>query len=160
MQLLGLGGLAACGDGGDPRCEPTSADVTGPFYESGAPSRTALASADEPGERLVIRGTVRGPDCASPLEGVLLDLWQADGGGNYHSADEDYRLRATLMTDAEPGIEMLTNSTGILAYNNIFTDLATIDAAIVADIMAAFENYYVEVGPESGALIGTPSVDD
>jgi|TARA_Y100000310_G_scaffold273098_1_gene288392 hypothetical protein len=71
------------------------------------------------------------------------------------------RIRGcTLMTDAEPGIELVTGTTGILQNNHIFTDLATIDAAVVADTMAAFENYYVEVGPESGALIGTPSVDD
>jgi hypothetical protein len=66
----------------------------------------------------------------------------------------------TLMTDAEPGIEMLTNSTGILSGNHIFSNLATIDAAIVADIMANFDNLYVEVGPEAGAGIGTLSVDD
>lgn len=69
-------------------------------------------------------------------------------------------LRNILMTDAEPGIEMLTNSTGILAQNWIFSNLATIDAAIVADIMANFDNLYVEVGPEAGAGIGTLSIDD
>lgn len=66
----------------------------------------------------------------------------------------------TLMTDAEPGIEMLTNSTGILSNNHIFANLANIDDAIVADIMANFDNLYVEVGPEAGAGIGTLSIDD
>ena len=68
--------------------------------------------------------------------------------------------RNRLWTEAEPCIELLTGTTGILENNWCFTNLATIDAAIVADGCAAFENYYVEVAPESGALIGTPSVDD
>ena len=66
----------------------------------------------------------------------------------------------TLMTDAEPCIEMFTGTTGILQNNHCFTNLATIDAAIVADGCANFDNLYVEVAPEAGAGIGTLSVDD
>ena len=57
-------------------------------------------------------------------------------------------------------IEMLTGTTGILGNNWCFTNLATIDAAIVADGCANFDNLYVEVAPEAGAGIGTLSVDD
>jgi len=60
----------------------------------------------------------------------------------------------------EPGIELLTGTTGILRNNQIASNLATIDAAIVADAMMLFENYYCEAVTETGALIGTPSVDD
>ncbi|MEE8113328.1 MAG: hypothetical protein V3T23_03130 [Nitrososphaerales archaeon] len=71
------------------------------------------------------------------------------------------RIRDCLLTtDAEPGIELLTGTTGSIEYVNIFADLATIDAATVADGMAHFECYYVEVGNEAGTLIKTPSVDD
>jgi len=65
-----------------------------------------------------------------------------------------------LVSDNEPGIELLTGSTGVISDNYIFTDLATVAAAIVADGCAKFENYYVEVGNEAGALIGTPSAND
>jgi hypothetical protein len=63
-------------------------------------------------------------------------------------------------TDAEPGIELLTGTTGIIRDNVIFTDLATIDAAIVADGCACFRNDYCETGDEAGTLIKTESVDD
>lgn len=66
----------------------------------------------------------------------------------------------TLTTDAEPGIELLTGTTGVIRHNYCFGDLATIAASIVADACARFENYYVEVAPEAGVLIGTPSADD
>ncbi len=65
-----------------------------------------------------------------------------------------------LETDAEPCIEMLTGTVGIIGNNWCFTDLATIDAAIVADGCANFDNLYVEVAPEAGAGIGTLSIDD
>jgi hypothetical protein len=69
-------------------------------------------------------------------------------------------LRCILVADAEPGIELLTGTTGVLQRNMIMTDLATIAAAIVSDGCAKFDNQYVEVGGESGAVIGTASVND
>jgi hypothetical protein len=69
-----------------------------------------------------------------------------------------------LVTDAEPGIEVITGTTGVCQDNDIFTDLATIAAAITgnggASGMAQFRNEYVEVAPERGALVGTASIDD
>ena len=65
-----------------------------------------------------------------------------------------------LETDAEPCIEMLTGTVGVIGNNWCFTNLATIDAAIVADGCANFDNLYVEIAPEAGAGIGTLSVDD
>lgn len=66
----------------------------------------------------------------------------------------------TLTTDAEPGIELLTQTTGIVRNVAIFADLATIDAATVADLCAHFNVLYVEVGNEAGTLVKTESVDD
>lgn len=80
-------------------CLPTGSDIEGPFYEPGAPQRVQLASVDEPGERILIEGTVFEPDCQTPIEGALIDVWQADAEGNYHSG-ANYRLRAQIVTDA------------------------------------------------------------
>ncbi|MFP4599856.1 MAG: hypothetical protein ACLFVJ_16480 [Persicimonas sp.] len=88
-------------DAEDPVCEPTGSDVEGPFHEPGAPERTVLADADEAGERLVIEGTVYGPDCTTPVDGALLDVWHADADGNYHDAEADYRLRGQMMSDTD-----------------------------------------------------------
>lgn len=60
----------------------------------------------------------------------------------------------------EPGIELLTGTTGVISNNYIATNLATKAAAIVADGCWLFENYYSEVAPETGGLIGTASADD
>ena len=65
-----------------------------------------------------------------------------------------------LVTDAEPGIELLTGTTGVIRNVDIFADLATIAAATVADGMAHFRVRYVEAGNESDAVVKTASADD
>lgn len=62
--------------------------------------------------------------------------------------------------DTEPGVELLTGTTGMAAGNYIWTDLATKAAALVGDAMYWFENYYCEVANETGGIIGTASADD
>jgi len=70
----------------------------------------------------------------------------------------------TLVADAEPGIEVITGTTGVISDVDIFSDLATIAAAVTgnggASSMAQFRVRYVEVGPESDEVVGTPSLDD
>jgi len=65
-----------------------------------------------------------------------------------------------LQSDAEPGIEMLTGTTGIIYRNYIASDLATLAAAIDCDGAYLFENLNCEVVTETGGVIGTASVDD
>lgn len=50
-------------------CRPTASDILGPFYRFGAPFRARLAGPDEPGDRLVLTGTVFGSDCRTPSRG-------------------------------------------------------------------------------------------
>ena len=66
----------------------------------------------------------------------------------------------TITSDAEPGISMAAGATGVIRNVDIFTDLATIDAATVAAGMAHFNVRYCEVGDEAGTLVKTESVDD
>jgi hypothetical protein len=61
--------------------------------------------------------------------------------------------------NTEPVIELLTGTTGIVRNNYIVTNLATMLAAIAADTVMLFENYYNEDITGTGALIGTPSAD-
>lgn len=61
----------------------------------------------------------------------------------------------------EPGIELLTGTTGVIADNYIVCNLATMAASIVADTCFLFQNYYNEdVNPGTGGLIGTASAND
>jgi catechol 1,2-dioxygenase len=94
----GSGGADAGIDGEGTLCMPTGKDVRGPFHARGAPERNVLADEGEPGERLVIEGTVMNEDC-EPLAGVLLDVWHADHQGQYHEAGTEYRLRGQMLTD-------------------------------------------------------------
>jgi hypothetical protein len=72
--------------------------------------------------------------------------------------------RCRMQTDAEPGIEMLTNTTGIVEDCYIASDLASLAAAIAGNggghLFYLFNNYNCEVATETGGLIGTASVDD
>lgn len=81
-------------------CEPTRADLKGPFFEPGAPMRMAIADVGEPGERLLLNGRIFGTDCAAPLAGVVIDVWQADREGRYYPAAQTYRLRGQSITDS------------------------------------------------------------
>jgi len=65
-----------------------------------------------------------------------------------------------ITADNEPGIELLTGTTGLFRNVFIFSDLATIAAATVADGCAHFNVRYVEVGDESDAAVKTASADD
>ena len=60
-----------------------------------------LADANEPGDRVILSGTVRGPDCKTPLVGAIVDVWHADASGQYHSDTKTYRLRGQMKTDAK-----------------------------------------------------------
>lgn len=50
--------------------------------------RTTLAGPDEPGERLVLEGTVREPDGATPAAGVLLYVYHTNAEGRYEPRGE------------------------------------------------------------------------
>lgn len=84
-------------------CEPTTRDALGPFFEDGAPMRMMIAGPEEPGERLLVDGAlVDAADCARPLGGYVIDVWQADAAGNYYAAASTaYRLRGRMATGAD-----------------------------------------------------------
>lgn len=60
----------------------------------------------------------------------------------------------------EPGIELLTGTTGVIQDNRIVCNLATLAASIVADQCFLFENYYNEDVTGTGGLIGAVSAND
>lgn len=61
-------------------CEPTPADIEGPFYRPGAPERTTT------GEGLIVSGRLLGaPDCR-PLPQGRIEWWHAAGSGRYDDA--------------------------------------------------------------------------
>ncbi len=94
--------------------KPTEPNVLGPYHRKGAPFRTQLAAANEPGERLIIRGRVLDTD-GRPLKGAVVDVWQADAKGRYDNDDaahppdpSTYKLRGQMKTDAQGRYEYET----------------------------------------------------
>jgi protocatechuate 3,4-dioxygenase beta subunit len=91
----------ACDDGD----EPTVEQGEGPFFTTNTPERSDLYGDVGGGTKLVLTGTVLATDCR-PVEGALLDFWQADDEGNYDT--EGYRLRGHQFTDGKGGYELTT----------------------------------------------------
>ncbi len=94
------------------------------------------------------------------------EMWAA-GSGLVAPINGDTTLSTRLLVencvltaDDEPGIELLTGTTGVFRNVDIFSNLATIAAATVADGCAHFRVRYVELGNESDAVVKTASADD
>ena len=70
----------------------------------------SIASADEPGERLVMTGTIFQSDGRTPAEGVVLYVYHTDNTGYYSKDDDPYnpRLRGWMKTGADGKYEFDT----------------------------------------------------
>lgn len=82
----------------DTPMKPTAWDEIGPFYKRDAPHVTQLRKPGDPGLPVNIAGKVfdtRG----DILSGATIEIWQANNGGLYDIAGDDYRT--TLVTDAK-----------------------------------------------------------
>lgn len=88
-------------------CDPSGSDVEGPFHEDGAPERTKLVSAGEPGMPLIVFGRVLDEQC-NPLKGASLDVWHADDNGEYHDTSQNFRCRGQMKADGT-GAYMFTS---------------------------------------------------
>jgi protocatechuate 3,4-dioxygenase, beta subunit len=75
-----------------------------------APSSIVLASPDEPGEPLLVRGRVFAPDGETPVPGVVLYVYQTDAEGHYSRATRRAppRLRGWVRTDEAGRYEVRT----------------------------------------------------
>lgn len=96
-------------------CRPTEFEIVGPFYRFGAPFRSRLASPDEPGDRLILTGTVFSSDCRTPLPGALIEVWQANNAGLYDTNEpgnfteaSTFHLRGMLYTNEKGQYEIET----------------------------------------------------
>jgi len=104
-SLLGVGSLlipsevfgAAPAPGGG--CVPTTDDILGPFYLPGSPNTALVAQPGEPGTRLFISGTVLANDCLTPIEGAMIEVWQANDAAVYDTS-QAFLLRGTVYSDA------------------------------------------------------------
>ncbi len=113
--MLGGAFLAAPAAAAERACRPTESEVLGPFYRFGAPFRTRLAGPGEPGDRLILSGTVYSSDCRTPLRGALIEVWQANRAGLYDTNKPGnfteattFHLRGMLLTNENGKYEIDT----------------------------------------------------
>jgi catechol 1,2-dioxygenase len=108
----GLPALAAANE-----CKPTQQEILGPMYNYGADMfQVKLASDDEPGQKLMLRGSVLSDDCRTPLPGTLIEIWQANDAGHYDKkrpgdfleSSPPFHLRGMLRADANGRYEIQT----------------------------------------------------
>jgi catechol 1,2-dioxygenase len=92
----------------------TESNLEGPFYVPDAPllqpPYVLPSRSDEPGDVLFFSGTVSGLD-GRPLGGAMLDMWQANGAGQYSHFSPDvpeFNLRGRFTTDADGRFEVRT----------------------------------------------------
>jgi protocatechuate 3,4-dioxygenase beta subunit len=89
---VGLEPTPACADTDD----ITPPQTAGPFFKPRSPERKSLLEPGIQGTRIVLEGDVRSTKC-KPVQGALVDFWQADGSGAYDNAG--YRLRGHQFAD-------------------------------------------------------------
>lgn len=115
--MLGGAALASSGIARAGECALTQSDILGPMYNYGAPMfQRKLATDDEPGERLILAGTVFSQDCRTPLPHTLIEIWQADATGaydkkqpgNFNEPPMPFRLRGMLVTNERGQYEIET----------------------------------------------------
>ncbi len=93
--------------------QPVGVALVGPFFRADAPFRergASIASDDAPGARVRISGRVFEFENNAPIEGAILDIWQAAANGLYENQDErqpDYHLRGRFRTDKNGTFELI-----------------------------------------------------
>ncbi|MBF6650547.1 dioxygenase [Methylobacter sp. BlB1] len=93
--------------------QPVGVALLGPFFRADAPFRergASIASDDAQGARVRISGRVFEFENNAPIEGAILDIWQAAANGLYENQDEqqpDYHLRGRFRTDKNGTFELI-----------------------------------------------------
>jgi len=93
--------------------QPVGFALVGPFLRANDPFRergASTASKDTPGARVRITGRVCDFVTHTPIEGAVLDTWQAATNGLYENQDEkqpDYNLRGRFKTDKDGTFDLI-----------------------------------------------------
>ena len=113
-DTLGFSSLIDLINHSDVEALATEPTILGPFYVPGSPDRAfgeSMVEYEDGGEVAIFRGVVTDTD-GSPLEGVLLDVWQNAATGFYAVQQPDEQpatnLRGRYLTDGEGRYEIRT----------------------------------------------------
>ncbi len=111
VLVLSLAGFAAIELSGCARDAKLSAQASSGGENSTAPSSISMVSPTEPGEPLIVSGTIYAPDGRTPLAGIGLWVYQTDATGRYSTSGGDNRntrLHGFMQTNREGRYEFRT----------------------------------------------------
>jgi catechol 1,2-dioxygenase len=77
---------------------PTTTDILGPFYRPGAPMRSDIIPPDSKGIPMNLIGTIFKEDGKTPLNNVLVEIWQCDENEHYDNTSDSYLFRGAIKT--------------------------------------------------------------
>jgi len=81
-------------------CVAPVSNILGPAYRKGAPFRTRLCAAHEPGTPLTMSGRITDAATCKPLADAVLDVWQVNAAGDYDMESPGFHLRGKMRSAA------------------------------------------------------------
>ena len=84
---------------------PQKALADGPYYSLDTPESREISAEGTPGEVMIFQGRVV-DDNDQPLDGAIIEIWHADGNGDYDN--EGYNCRGHQFTNAQGCFEFHT----------------------------------------------------
>lgn len=111
LSLAGAGALAFLGCGASRSLSAQSSSAGSTPNSATASWNVSLVAPSEPGEPMIISGTIYAPDGRTPLEGISLFIYQTDAAGRYSTSGGDNRntrLHGVMQTNREGRYEFRT----------------------------------------------------
>jgi protocatechuate 3,4-dioxygenase, beta subunit len=110
LPVVGLGALSLLGCS---RQASSAEQKAVALRTENVPPKTVIVSEKEPGEPLIVSGTIYSPDGRKPLEGITLYVYQTDATGVYSTAgtggdNRNTRIHGVMRTGADGRYEFRT----------------------------------------------------